>query len=345
MLYVFYGPDSFSRREALRELTAALDSDGMLQSSTAIFDGRQVTPQEVVAACNSAPFFSVNRLVIVEGFLQHAGGGAKGRGSRRRTADGGEGPWQALVDCLDGMPPTTTLVLLDGDVPSGRSLLAALSGKGQVRQFRAPDRRALPDWIQRRAQGLGLKIDRRAVALLGNLVGNDLWSLANELNKLTAYADGQSIREEDVRALVGAADIVIWGLLDAIADERSGAALKLLRQLFAQGSEASYILSMLQRQYRRLAIARELLDAGSSSRSVGEKLGAKGFGLEKLLEQAARHPLSRVRRAYRRLLEADAAIKRGIYEPELSLELLVQELAAAPARARVAPGPLARAVG
>ncbi|MEE8370378.1 MAG: hypothetical protein V3S00_06390, partial [Dehalococcoidia bacterium] len=103
MLYIFYGPDSFSRREALRELTAALDSDGMLQSSTTLFDGRQVTPQEVVAACNSAPFFSTNRLVIVEGLLQHSGGGAKGRGSRRRSADGGEGPWQILVDCLDGM--------------------------------------------------------------------------------------------------------------------------------------------------------------------------------------------------------------------------------------------------
>jgi DNA polymerase-3 subunit delta len=333
MLYVFYGPDSFSRREALWELTAVLDSDGMLQSSTVVFDGRQVTPQEVLAACNSVPFFSTNRLVIVEGLLQHAGGGAKGRGSRRRSAEAGEGPWQALVDGLDGMPSTTTLVLLDGDVPPGRPLLSALSGKGQVRQFRALDRRSLPGWIERRAQGLGMKIDRRAIALLGSLVGNDLWALANELEKLAAYADGRPVREEDVRTLVSAGDIEIWGLLDAIVEGRSSAALKLLRQLFAQGREAAYVLSMLQRQYRRLALARELLDTGSSSRGVGARLGVRGFGLDRLLEQAGRNPLSRVRRVYRRLLEADVAIKRGIYEPELSMEILVQELAAAPSRA------------
>jgi DNA polymerase-3 subunit delta len=332
MLHIFFGPDSFSRREALRELKAELDSDGMLESGTSVFDGRQVTPQEVVAACESAPFFSSHRLVIVEGLLQHVGRGPQGRRSRRRSAPADEGPWQALVDCVDRMPASTTLVLVDGDVPSGGPLLSALSGKGQVRQFRSPQRGALPDWIQRRAQGLGLRIDRRAVSLLVSLVGNDLWTLAAELEKLAAYANGQPVREEDVRALVSAGDIEIWGLLDAIVEGRPSVALKLLRQLFAQGREASYILSMLQRQYRRLGIAREMLDGGATSRTIGQRLGASGYGLEKLLEQAARHPLLGVRRAYRHLLEADVAIKRGIYDEELALELLVQALSAAPAR-------------
>jgi len=44
--------------------------------------------------------------------------------------------------------------------------------------------------------------------------------------------------------------------------------------------------------------------------------------------QARRLPLPRLRAAHRRLLEADAAIKRGRMTPEVALETLVYDLAA-----------------
>jgi len=66
MLYVLYGPDSFSRTEKLTQIKIELDSDGSLSSGTAVFDARQATPQEVVAACETLPFLSPHRLVIVE---------------------------------------------------------------------------------------------------------------------------------------------------------------------------------------------------------------------------------------------------------------------------------------
>src|SRR3990172_4320205 len=114
MLYIFFGPDSFSCREALRQLKAELDSDGMLDAGTVTFDARQVTPQELIAACDTLPFLSPHRLVIVEGLLQLATEGPRGRRSRRRSGDAPSGPWRALAGYVDRMPPTTTLVLLDG---------------------------------------------------------------------------------------------------------------------------------------------------------------------------------------------------------------------------------------
>ncbi len=340
MLYVFFGPDSFSRREALQQLRAELDSDGMLEASTSAFDGRQVTPQEVIAACDTLPFLSSHRLVIVEGLLQHTAQPARpgrppaGRARRRSPRSPAADPWLALADYVDRMPPTTTLVLLDGDVPPGSPLLDALRSKGRLRHFRSPDRRALADWIQRRAQALGLRIDGRAVRLLADLVGNELWTLAGEIDKLAAYAAGQSVGEEDVRAVVSAArEIEVWDLLDAVVDGKPAAALKFLRRLIRQGVNTGNILAAIQGRYRRLALAREMLDGGATSARIGERLSAGGYGLERLLDQASRHPLPRVRAAFRRLLEADATIKRGIYDDELALELLVQELAASPSRA------------
>ncbi len=339
MLHIFFGKDSFSVRQALQELKAALDSDGSLQTSTAVFEARQVTPQEVIAACDTVPFLSAHRLVIVEGLLAQVAppvrsGAPRGGRTRRRSTDAGSGPWQLLAGYVDRMPPTTTLVLLDGDADPGAAFLDALRGKGEIRHFPPPERRDLPGWIQRRAQGLGLRIEGRAVGLMADLVGADLWALASELDKLAAYAAGQPVREEDVRALVSAArEIEVWNLLDAIADGKPAAALKWLRVQIAQGVNYGNILANIQGRFRRLALAREMMDAGSTGRSIGERLGAKGYGLERLLDQASRYPLPRLRAAFRRLVEADASVKRGIYEEELALELLVQGLAAAPRRA------------
>ncbi len=330
MLHLLYGPDSFSRREALQQLKAELDADGMLDNSTVVFEAREVTPQEVIAACDSLPFLSSHRLVILQGLLQQSAGGGPGRRSRRSSREPeAAGSWQALVDYVDRMPPTTTLVVLDSDAPSG-PLLEALAGKGRARRFPTPDRRGLPGWINARARAMGLRLEGRAVALLADLVGPDLWMLSSELSKLAAYAAGRPVSSEDVLALVSAArELEVWGLLDSLAEGRPADALRILRRLLDQGRHPAQLLSTIQSRYRRLAIAREILDSGAGARGLAERFGLRDYGLERLVEETRRHPLPLLRAAYRRLLEADASIKRGVYDDELALELLVHDLAAA----------------
>jgi len=332
MLYIFYGRDTFSLRRALVDLKASLDSDGMLESNTSLLDGRQLSPEELMAVCDTVPFLAAQRLVVVEGLLARFE--ASGRAGRRRdkSATGGEGlgPWRVLPEYVDRLPPTTTLVLVDEDVSLANPLLAALRPKAKAQHFPPLHPREVPAWIQRRASEIGLALSSRAVTVLANLVGNDLWLLASEMDKLAAYANGQRLDEADVRALVGAArEVSIFALVDAIVEGRPQQALRLLRQAIAQGADYPYLFAMVLRQYRNLVLARELLDQGERSADIGERLGIRApFALEKLLDQAERYEMPRLVAAYRRLLAADVAVKRGIYSDELALELLLQDLAA-----------------
>ena len=333
MLYVFFGKDSFSLRERLDELRASLDADGMLASSTTVLDGGKTSLAEVRAACDTLPFMSANRLVIVERLLARLAGA--GRGRRRGAAPSGEAEaWLPLADYAGRMPPSTHLVLVDAEIEGRNPLLDALKGKGEVRQFRPLFPRVVPDWIRRRAQPLGLKLSAGAVSLLAEFVGNDLWILSGELEKLSVYAAGQPIGEDEVRALVPAVrETSVFPLVDAIVEARPAAAVRLLRQMFQQESGPPYVLSMIQRQFRHLAIAREMLDAGESGRRIGDALRLPDFPLERLLEQAPGYTIARSRAAFQRLLEADLQIKRGIYDGELALELLVHDLAETGSRA------------
>jgi len=332
MLYVLYGRDSFSLRQALAELKARLDPDGMLESNTSLLDGREASSEEMMGICNTVPFLAANRLVIVEGLLSRFE--SSGRTGSRRAKMGervdGLGPWRVLPEYVDRLPPTTTLVLIDGDISPANALLEALKPKAELKNFPPLRPSEVPAWIQRRAGEINLTLARPAVKLLADLVGNDLWTLASEMDKLAAYAAGQPLDEADVRALVGAArDVNIFALVDAIVEGRPGQAIKLLRQFITQGADYPYVFAMILRQYRNLVLARELLDGGAGSAEISERLGIySAFALEKLLAQAERYDMLRLVKAYRRLLATDVAIKRGIYSDDLALELLVQDLAA-----------------
>ncbi len=328
MLHVFFGKDSFSLRETLDELRSSLDADGMLASNTVVLDGRRTSLAEVTAACDTVPFLAAYRLVIVEGLLARLAGAGRGRRAKGPSAD--IAAWLPLADYVDRMPPSSHLVLIEGEVQGGNPLRDALKGKGDIREFRPLAQRAVPAWIQSRARSLGLTLAPGAVRLLADFVGNDLWALAGELEKLSVYAGGRQVGEEDVRALVTTVrETSVFPLVDAIVEGRPAAAVRLLRQVLRQESGVPYVLAMIQRQLRHLAVAREMMDAGASGRRIGEVLRLPDFALDKLLEQAPRYPPRGLRAAFRRLLEADLQIKRGIYHDELALELLVHDLAEA----------------
>jgi DNA polymerase III delta subunit len=71
-----------------------------------------------------------------------------------------------------------------------------------------------------------------------------------------------------------------------------------------------------------------MMTAGLPSQEIGQRLGVtSGFVLQRILDQAQRYSLSRLKAAYRRLLEADVGVKRGHHDEELALELLVHDLA------------------
>ncbi|MBI1885060.1 MAG: DNA polymerase III subunit delta, partial [Chloroflexi bacterium] len=223
------------------------------------------------------------------------------------------------------------LVLVDEGVLPTNPLLATLRPKAQVREFRPIDQKAVPAWVRTRAAEMGLSLSREAIQLLADLVGSNLWTLAGELDKLAAYSDGRPVTEEDVRSLVAAAkEANIFAMVDAIVERRPASAVRLLRQLAAQGVTSAHVFGMIVRQYRLLLLAREMLDARAPSGRIAEALDIRSaFALDRLLDRAERYTIPRLKGAYRRLLEADASIKRGIHSEELALDLLIHDLAAA----------------
>ena len=125
-----------------------------------------------------------------------------------------------------------------------------------------------------------------------------------------------------------------WDILDPIAEGRGARALKALRRVLdLKQMHPLELMARVQGVYRRMAIAREMLDRGASSDVIGDRLGLRGFPLDKLIDQASAHPAGAIRAAYARMVQADLDVKRGVFDAELALELLVTDLATSRSRA------------
>ncbi len=329
MIYVFYGEDEFSLHEELDTVRGQLDEDGMLSGNTSSLDGRTLKPGELVGVCATVPFLGGQRLVVVEGLLGRFDSGR--RSGRRREGRGGREnvePWRIIAPELAEMPESTTLVFVDGEVSATNPLLKLLAPLGEAREFVPPRQRAVPDWIRARAAKLGLAVSPRAVALLAELVGNDLWTLSQELEKLGVYAEGRQIEENDVREMVSnAREASVLAMVDAVVEGRTEKAVDLLEQLRDEGASSMMALSMIARQYRNLVLAKELLLAHLSQAEIGQRLGIRSdFALRKVIEQSRRYTMPQLEAAFGRLLETDASIKRGIYDEDLAVDLLLDDL-------------------
>ncbi|TET57086.1 MAG: DNA polymerase III subunit delta, partial [Dehalococcoidia bacterium] len=69
MLYILHGQDGFSLNQAVENIKAGLGEREMIATTTTSLDGRNLTLTELRNSCDTVPFLSSHRLVIVDGLL------------------------------------------------------------------------------------------------------------------------------------------------------------------------------------------------------------------------------------------------------------------------------------
>ena len=331
MLHILIGENDFTLRQALEEIKKSIGDPASVMSNITVLEGARVTPEQLRSACETVPFLADKRLVVVEGLLEKFEPRGKGRKKKSSRSHDPSEDFQPFVESMKDLPPFNELVIIGGNIKSGNPLLLGLAPMARVRKFPMLKQEELRRWVKQRVTqaGQGCGISEKAVSLIVGLVGNDLWTLSNEIDKLALFTEGRTIEEADVRAVVShAREASIFAMVDAIMESRVSLAQELLQQLFQQGVSPAQVLVMLARQARIILQVRDMRDRGESRGVIQNKLGmAKNFAWQKAWEQADKYSLVRLNEVYHKLLDADIAVKTGKYgDSELVLDILVAEL-------------------
>lgn len=330
--------DSYLVSRALKELQEQIGPPEALEANSHTLSGSRTNLAEITTVCNAMPFLAEYRLVVVEGLLSQSeareartrGGTSSGRGTPTGSGRSSQSAWEELPRYIqEEMPPSTLLVFMEGSLSRRNPLLQKLQPVVQVQELPTPSGEGLARWVRNRVTEKGAQITPGAIRLLTQLVGGNLRTVDNELEKLTLYARERAIEEGDVRLLVSQArEASIFSAVDALLEGRPAVALQLMHRLRDDGAEFPYIVAMIARQLRLTTLARDLIDRKYGEKDIGSRLGInRDFALRKTVEQARKHSPSTLEWLYRSLLDADLAVKLGRLEQDLALELLVSESA------------------
>jgi DNA polymerase III subunit delta len=334
MLYVFHGDDEFTRSEEVAKLKSKLGDVTVVSLNTTILDGRKLTLAALIQTCDTSPFLSERRLVIVEEFW------SRFDPQERRRADGRQGKTSAadmdlvkgLLEYLPRLPDATRLLFTENrsltTANPVHGILAPDPSNVIVREFRTPKGDDLDRWIIRRTQTKGAEIALQAAHELALRVGSDLRQLDQELDKLIAHVNYQGeVSLAVVRGLVSVTQApVVFALVDAMGLRQGDKALRHLHGLLESGAAPPYLLSMIERQFRTLLQVRELMAQGQTAPQIQKVLGiGHSFIVEKSMRQALHFSQARLEFIHRHLAEVEYSIKSGELGDVLALDLLVVE--------------------
>jgi DNA polymerase III subunit delta len=289
---------------------------------------------EAVALCNAGSLFGDARLVVVEDV------------DGRRDSDGRlKGGWKAAdVDAvaayLASPAPTTVLALVGEDVKKTSALYKACVKAGDVLAY-SVDKKGLQRWVSEQFSQRGARAEPEACAALVQLVGDDLHTLALEVDKLATWAAGEPIGEREVEELVvPAADAPTFTLTDALAGRETARALAASETIFERESKprrdtAARLAAALGGHLGRLRALKALAAEGVRPREAAGKLRLHPFYAEKLGRQADAFSPEELRDAVVRIAELDGALKgQSKLAPDLEVQRAVVDLTGKPGTSR-----------
>lgn len=306
-VYLLYGDEDVLKDEAVRALVQAAVGGGSDRDfNLDVRYASDLTPDSFHALANTLPMLAARRAVVLRGVEQLG---------KRKTKLRDE-----VLRYLAAPNPATVLVLV---VAAGEEPDAELVRTSTAVELEPLSVERVPRWIQHYASTLGITLTPDAADLLLGAVGNDLGTLARELEKLATLGAGRPVTAEDVSSFVGVRrGETIYDLVHAALERRVAPAAQLVEPVLEQaGMSGVKILSLLGTHLVGTAVARAERDRGAGGARVEDAVfrqiqTVRPYGLRNWREEAARWAkwslewsAADLRRALRAALAADKALK------------------------------------
>ncbi|HEX8890435.1 MAG TPA: DNA polymerase III subunit delta [Pyrinomonadaceae bacterium] len=317
-LYLLFGEESYLRDMAARTIkNVALKDSALREFNESVFSLANADVQQAIAAAEQLPMMAARRTVEIRDF------------SKLREADE-----EALMRYITRPAESSVVLFIADDLDKRRKLSKTLLDVCAAIEFAPLSDTELADWAKRRLKELKVQTDERTLHQIVALVGSDVRTLSNELEKLaTASLETGFVTMELVDALVGRSrELSNFELTDHLIARNRKRALQTLHRLLDDGAEPVMLIGLIASNYHRLALAKDLMSKGAPNNEVYRQVGIFGRR-EEFLATARRSDASQLARSIERIAQADLAIKTslsggGAQGSRLQLDLLICELAA-----------------
>lgn len=311
-LYLLLGPERYLRRDSAQKIADVALSDTMIRDfNEAGFSLLTDSVQSAIAAAEQLPMMSERRVVRVRDF------------AKLRDADE-----DVLIRYLGNPSPSTVMIFTADELDKRKKSTKALLDFCTVVDFSPLKDSEAKAWARSYLKTLKSAVDDAVLSEIINLVGTDVQTLSNELDKLASAAlDTNHITMELVDDLIGRTrELSNFELGDHLLANNRKRALETLHRLLDDGAEPVMLVGLIAGNYHRLALGKHLLTKGGRE-EVFRNISMPPFKRDSYIATLQRSDAKKIARGIQLTAAADLAIKTSQATPRLQLELLVCELA------------------
>lgn len=305
--YLINGEDELKRQAVLKRLRSRVEQLGDLSFNSDSFSGNTASGAEIVAACNTLPFASDVRLVVVLD------------ADALKKADS-----ERIVDYLADPASTTVLALVATKLAKNTRLFKAVAslGKSAVIDCAPLKRAELPRTVIAMGKQYGVDLTFGGAQKLIELIGENTVALDAEVQKLAlSHIDGGPADERLVESLVERrAEAKPWDLSDALSRRDIAGCMDVLGRL---DSVSEYtLLNQCTTRIRELMCAKALEGRGASQ-TLADVLHLPAWRVRDHVRYSRNYSASELRSALASSCETEKAMKSGAVPREAFIQWLL----------------------
>ena len=311
MIIFLYGQDSYRSKKKLDELINHYKESNKSGLNLIYIDTKDVDFDEFYNNFKISSMFGEKKLVILNNLFSHK---------------------KFQEDFLENITTTELLkdvvVVYEKESVDERTKLFKTLKKGyKSQEFNLLDAKGLRLFAENEFKSRGAKINIDALSLLLSYVGNDLWKLSNEIDKLANFKPDAAIKKEDIQLQVRPRiEVDIFQTIDSLASKNKKMAFLLLKKHLSNGDSPIYLFSMLQYQFRNLLAIKELAEKGLMYDSIVKKSGLHPFVVKKNYFQCKNFSMQDLKNIYKKIFQIDLQVKSGKIDAETALDMLVNNI-------------------
>jgi DNA polymerase-3 subunit delta len=244
-----------------------------------VFYGKDAEWADVVNACRRYPMFSDKQVVVLK-----------------------EAQAMRNIERLEGyiekpLSSTVLVVAYKNKKVDGRTRLAKLlKEKGSVLTTKKLYENELPEWTQQLVKAKGYSINRKALFLLIDHIGNDLGRLSNEIDKLILnLGNSDTISEDNVETYVGISkEFNVFELQQAIADRDLYKAVRIINY-FEANPKAAPIQLILPSLYNFFSKAQMIYSVPTrDEKALANAIGVNNFFIKDYLKTTRQYSAAKM---------------------------------------------------
>ena len=304
-VYLIYGEEEYLKKQYKDRMKQAIIGDDTINYS--YFEGDNTKPEDVITICETIPFFSERRLVIVSdsGYF--------------KTAN------DKMADYIKELPDYLILIFIEKDVDKRNKVYKAVSSNGYVCEMQYQTPATLKRWIAGMMASNDYKISEAACELLLDKTGASMELIRNEIDKLISYcSDKKMVMPQDVEAVCSTQTVShIFDMLEAVANKNKEKALSLYYDLLTLKEPPMRILYLIVRQFNGILQAKELAARGLSSKEIASAIKVAPFVAGKYLSQAKYFTTDTVKDILNECADIEERVKQGRLQHKLGVELII----------------------